>query len=400
MNEGRSQVKLGDQSTGVVLAGGAVLLVGGSVAASSLLTRYPLFGGQAVRYAAASLVLALWAQLRGQQISRPNRREWGWLAALAVVGLAGCSMLQIEATRVTNPATVGVVIGAAPLVIAVIGPVAAGRRPTGRVLAAAALVAASAATAQLGGASGRDGNLLGLVLSIGALLGVAGTSLLAAPVLRRLGPLAVSTYSCALAAGLLVPAAAADHFTEGTPLLRLPTGSEFAALVYLALAVTAVVFLAWYGAVARLGVERTGLFNGLIPVGSLIAVPLVGVGTITGAQVAGAVGVLAGIALGLTDRTAVRTQPTARNRRHQVRTAAEGVETPPGTGGAALTRPDRSYRHHPGAEVQADLEAGRDRGPHDPVVPGSARWPTRPPPHRRGCRGRPRAATRSTCPSQ
>jgi drug/metabolite transporter (DMT)-like permease len=289
-------------------------------------------------------------------------------------------MLQIEATRVTNPATVGVVLGAAPLVIAVVGPVAAGRRPTGRVLGAAALVAGSAATAQLGGASGRDGNLLGLVLSIGALLGVAGTSLLAAPVLHRLGPLAVSTYSCALAAGLLLPVAAAEHFAAGTPVLRPPTGSEFAALVYLALAVTAVVFLAWYGAVARLGVERTGLFNGLIPVGSLIAVPLVGVGTITGAQVTGAVGVLAGITLGLTDRAAVRTQPTARNRRRQVRTAAEDVETPPGSGGAALTQPDRTYPHQLAAKVQAGPVAGRDRGPHDPAVPRSARWPTVPPP--------------------
>jgi hypothetical protein len=247
------------------------------------------------------------------------------------------------------------------------------------VLAAAAVVAASTATAQLGGTSGRDGNLLGLALSIGALLGVAGTSLLAAPVLHRLGPLAVSTYSCALAAGLLLPAAAADHFAEGTPLLRAPTGSELAALVYLALAVTAVVFLAWYGAVERLGVERTGLFNGLIPVGSLVAVPLVGVGTITGAQVVGAVGVLAGITLGLTDKTAVRTQPTSEHRRRQVSRAAQEVKTPPERGGA-LTQPDRRCRRHLGAEVHAVLAAGRDRGPHDAVAQRSAPWPTRSPP--------------------
>jgi poly(3-hydroxybutyrate) depolymerase len=36
--------------------------------------------------------------------------------------------------------------------------------------------------------------------------------------------------------------------------------------------VTAVVFLAWFAAVERLGAERTGRFNGLMPVASLTAV--------------------------------------------------------------------------------------------------------------------------------
>ena len=41
------------ERAGAGLAGGSVLLVGGSVAASSLLTGYPVLGGQAVRYLAA-----------------------------------------------------------------------------------------------------------------------------------------------------------------------------------------------------------------------------------------------------------------------------------------------------------------------------------------------------------
>jgi hypothetical protein len=42
----------------------------------------------------------------------------------------------------------------------------------------------------------------------------------------------------------------------------------------------------------RLGVDRTGLFNGLIPVTSLAAVVLVGTGTITPLRSLGAVAVL------------------------------------------------------------------------------------------------------------
>ena len=49
----------------------------------------------------------------------------------------------------------------------------------------------------------------------------------------------------------------------------------------------------------RLGVDRTGLFNGLIPVTSLAAVTLTGTGTITPPRLLGAVAVLAGVLLGL-----------------------------------------------------------------------------------------------------
>jgi drug/metabolite transporter (DMT)-like permease len=62
------------------------------------------------------------------------------------------------------------------------------------------------------------------------------------------------------------------------------------------------VFLAWFSAVARLGAERTGLFNGLVPIASLIAVAVIGTGAVTGMQLAGALGVLAGVTLGLTQR--------------------------------------------------------------------------------------------------
>jgi drug/metabolite transporter (DMT)-like permease len=49
----------------------------------------------------------------------------------------------------------------------------------------------------------------------------------------------------------------------------------------------------------RLGVDRTGLFNGLIPVTSLAAVTLTGTGTITPLRLLGALAVLAGVILGL-----------------------------------------------------------------------------------------------------
>jgi len=318
------------ERTGVALAGGAVLLVGGSVAASGLLAGYPVLGGQAIRYAAAGLLLTGWARLRHQQLPRPAGREWCWLAVLAAVGLAGCSVLLIMATRAASPAGVGVIIGAAPLIIAVAGPAAAGRRPPGRVLAASGVVTAGAVVSQLASTTGWS--LPGLLLSAGALAGVAGTSLLATPLLPRLGALAVTIYACGLAAAQLLAAAVLVRLAGGPPVLRPLTGTELAALLYLAVAVTAVVFVAWFSAVERLGAERTGLFNGLIPIASLIAVAAIGTGAVTGMQLAGALSVLAGVTLGLTHRA--------------------------GPGSACCTAADRSIR---GAPVAEERRPGSDR---------------------------------------
>jgi drug/metabolite transporter (DMT)-like permease len=252
------------ERTGAGLAAGSILLVGGSVAASRLLDGYPVLGGQAVRYLAAGLLLAAWARLTRKPLPRPAGREWVWLAALAAVGLAGCSVLMIQATRVADPARVGVIIGAAPLVIIIATAITARRRPACRVLLAAAVVTAGSA-----------------------------------PVLRRLGALAVTVYACGLAGLMLLAAAAATRAAGGPPVLRVPTATQLAALAYLTVVVTAIVFIAWYGALGRLGVDRTGLFNGLVPVTSLAAVALTGTGAITPPGLLGALAVLAGVMLGL-----------------------------------------------------------------------------------------------------
>ena len=317
---------------GTGLATGSMLVVGGSVAASSLLGGYPVLGGQGVRYLAAGLLLAVWARLRRTPLPRPAGRDWAWLAALAVIGLAGCSVLLIEATRVTSPASVGVVIGAAPLVIVIAAAATAGHRPTRRVLLAAAVVTAGSAAAQLGGTAGPGPawSGTGLLLSAGALGGAVGTSLLAAPVLPRLGALAVTIYACGLAGVLLLAAAAVASADGGPPILRVPTAAQLAALSYLAVAVTAIVVLAWYAAMKRLGVDRTGLFNGLIPITALAAVAITGTGTITPLQLLAALTVLAGVILGLGRTPRVDAGTTSQAGQRPQPSAGTALPSPPG----------------------------------------------------------------------
>ena len=281
------------------MAVGSVVLVGGSVAASSLVADYPVLGGQAVRYLVAGLVLAVWGRLRHLRLARPTGREWVWLAGLALLGFAGCSVFMIEATATNDPASVGVVIGAAPLVIVIVGAIVDRLRPTWRMIAAAALVATGSAAAQLGGGQEPSFSPLGLALSLGALAGVVASTLLAAPLLPGLGALAVTSYACVLAGAALLVTAGLISLADGGPVLRVPTGVELASLAFLSIVVTAVVFIAWYGAMERLGTARTGLFNGLIPVTSLGAVALVGTGILTPLRALAALAVLAGVFLGL-----------------------------------------------------------------------------------------------------
>lgn len=284
------------ERAGVALAVGATVLVGGSVAASGLVRDYPVFGGQGLRYVVAGLLLVAWARISRHRLVRPTGRDWGWLIALAAVGQAGCSVLMIEATRVADPGSVGVIIGAAPLVIVLAGSAAARRLPSRRLIVSALIVTVGAAVAQLGsGGAGVDP--LGVLLSLGALGGAVGMTVLAAPVVPRLGALTVTVYSCVLAGAMCLLAGS----LTGTELLRVPSWTELGALVYLAVVVTAAVCIAWFAAMDRLGPARTGLFNGVIPVTSLIAVSLVGAGGVTGLQLVGALAVLVGVVLGLTD---------------------------------------------------------------------------------------------------
>jgi drug/metabolite transporter (DMT)-like permease len=69
--------------------------------------------------------------------------------------------------------------------------------------------------------------------------------------------------------------------------------------------VTMVAFVLWYSAVEALGVERTGLLSGVLPVSALLVAALLGRADLTAGRLAGAVLVGAGIAAGFLARRPV-----------------------------------------------------------------------------------------------
>lgn len=272
---------------GVAGAAGATVLVGTLMAVSATIGDYPLFTGQAIRYALAALIL-LPLVLRTPVWPR-GAREWGLLGALAATGLVGFNYCLVEAARTADPATVGAVVGASPVILALAGPLAGGYRPSARVAGCALLVAAGAVLANGFG----DGDLRGLLFSLGALAGEVLFSLLAVPLLPRLGAVRVSAYSVVLAVPLLLTAV----LVSGEA-LRFPTPSEGAAFAYLGVVITALTFLVWFDALGRLGPDRAGLFAGLIPVSAALTGTVLGLGAPSAGQLAGCLLVGLGVTCG------------------------------------------------------------------------------------------------------
>ena len=284
-----------------------MVAVGGSVAVSSLITDYPVFTAQAVRYAAGALLLWGFARLRHLPRRRTTPEERVRLAVIALTGLAGFNVAIVIALRSAEPAAVGVVVGCVPLVLAIAGPLLERRAPTARLLVAAAVVVLGAALVQ---GVGRT-SWAAFGLSLLALAGEAAYSLVAVPILPRLGPVGVSTRICVIAA---VALAVAGIAVDGTSAFEMPSGGDVAAIAFLAVVVTALAFVAWYESIGRIGVERTGLFAGLLPVSALLVGAAVGSEAVGALPLLGTLVVGAGITLGLTGLDS-RADRTARTRR-------------------------------------------------------------------------------------
>jgi drug/metabolite transporter (DMT)-like permease len=296
---------------GSLLATLALALVGSLVAASDLVEGYPLSTGQALRYALAGL--ALLALARGR-LPRLDAREALGLVALAATGLVLFNLFVIEGVRETDPATVGVIVGCVPVVLALAGPLLERRPLSGRLVVAAAVVAAGAAGVQW---AGGGITAAGLMLALGALGCEAAFSLLAVPHLKRLGPLAVSTYACLFAVPML---AVWSLLAEG-PELPVPDAAQAAALAYLGLGVTVIGFVSWYSAVGLLGVERAGLFSGVLPVSALVFSAALGVAEMAPERLLAVAVVAAGITLGVRRGSIALEEPSSA----RLRTASSGA---------------------------------------------------------------------------
>ena len=169
--------------------------------------------------------------------------------------MAGFNLAVLGAVDHIGATNTGVVIGASPVIL-----LALARPHAPNVLVAAALIVVAGA-ALVNGADARI-SAAGLAHRPRPRLGgEVGFTLLAAPLLPRLGPMRVAAW-----------AADPGHrelaiLTRGD--IPTPTATEGAAIAYLAVITTALAFVLWFGAVQQLGAAKAGLLVGLMPVAAV-----------------------------------------------------------------------------------------------------------------------------------
>lgn len=269
-----------------------MVAVGSGITVSAGLVDYPLFTAQSIRYSLAAFIVFGGARLAGWRVPLPRGRDWWWLLALAATGQALYNVAVVEAVGTAEPAAVAVFVGAVPLVLSLADSITSRTRPTPRMLGAASLVVVGGALVHGGGRT----SLSGVGWSLTALACETAFTLLAVPLLGRIGPLGVTAHTCWIAAAQLAVLAAA---TDGTDAVVLPDPSQAVAIGYLALVVTSVAFVLWYAAVQRVGPATAGLVAGLVPLaGAVTGLPL-GLTTISSALFCGAALVGIGVTLGL-----------------------------------------------------------------------------------------------------
>lgn len=255
--------------SGPLFAGLGMTLVGSQVAVSGMLVDAPLFAVQAIRYTLAALVLMLILRVTGRAVPVPRGREWAWVAGVALSGLVLFNVGVVRGVAHAEPAVIGVAVAAVPVLLALVGPLLARTRPNPSVAAAAAVVTLGAILVTGGGRT----DATGLGYALLTLVCEAGFTLLAVPVLRRLGPHGVSLHAIWIAAVALWALSLA---AEGPGAVLTLRAEHLPATLHLAVAVTVVAFLLWYTAVGRIGPGRAGLFTGVVPVASAVGGVLLG----------------------------------------------------------------------------------------------------------------------------
>ena len=257
------------RAAGIASGATAMVCVGGSVAVSGVLASGPFYFAEAIRYALACALLVGCARLTGRPVLRPRGPELLWLSAVTLTGLVIFNIALVQGASHAEPAVFGVAVACVPSLLAVAGPLIEGSRPRPRVVAAALVVTCGAGLVQGLGRS----DAVGIGYAAVVFACEAGFTLLAMPVLRRHSPWSVSVHATWLAA---VAYAAMGLLREGPGALAHLDMTDWLAIGYLAVLVTAVAFVLWWSSVGRIGASRAGLLTGVAPVAAAIAGVLLG----------------------------------------------------------------------------------------------------------------------------
>jgi drug/metabolite transporter (DMT)-like permease len=214
-----------------------------------------------------AILFVLWWWTEGGRLSA-TRAELGTLAALGLAVL-GNHLLTLFGLRYIGAAAAGVIIGASPVITALLSSLLIRDVPftsvwLGCAVSFAGVALVSGTSTEAGAQPWLGGTLIVLGLMSWALYTVGSRR-----IMERLSPLTVNWTSLAISIGLQIPLLATDQRVLQAGFETVPV-SGWLTLAYLIVFATALGQQAWLYGVQGIGPSRAGIFVNLIPVSALL----------------------------------------------------------------------------------------------------------------------------------
>ena len=240
------------------------------------------------------ILIPLWWWQEGRQVTL-SRKDLVILLSLGL-GVLGNHLLTLLGLRYVDAATAGVVIGAGPVITAVLSSFLIRDVPFRTVLPGCAVSFVGVALVSGVDSSGVEGQhpWLGGALVILGLVSWALYTVGSRRIMERLSPLTINWTTLLLSILLQVPLLWTDNrmIADGVGAVA---GSSWLALLYLIVFATALGQQAWLYGVQGVGPARAGVFVNLIPVSALVFAALVLGDRIGIKQLIGMMLILAGV---------------------------------------------------------------------------------------------------------
>ena len=289
-------------TTGVKLAE-LILFVANIVYATSYVATRATLGSIPPGALAFARLVVAWAALapfarpRAEEppVSRSDRRTIAWMGLLGFAAAYAFSHWGIARSTASNAALLIVV---EPLTMILASPFYLGERLSRRETVGAALAVIGTVLVVVNGIPGVTETLVphwqGDLLLVLAGVAYAAYSLLGRRVLDRHAPLGVTTRSLAWGAVGILPIVVAEWASGVRPLWTAPA---IAGTLYLAVVISALGYVAWNWALARVSAPRAALFLNVQPIAGALLGALLLDEPLTGFTIAGGVAIVAGLAV-------------------------------------------------------------------------------------------------------
>jgi drug/metabolite transporter (DMT)-like permease len=256
-----------------------------------------------VRLVVGAAVLIPVARLLEPAAVAPDRRDRWRIVWMGVIGFAGAFAFGHWGLARSTATNAALLIIVEPVSIMMLSPMLLGERMSRREAAGAALAVLGAVVVVLDGVPGLTravaphwrGDLL-LVLSG---LAYGAYTLLGRGVLSRHSPLRVTARSIAWGAAVMVPLAVVEWLGGARPVL---TAGAVAGSLYLAVVITALGYLLWNWALARVAAPQVAVFVTVQPIGGAMLGVLLLHEPLTVFTVAGGLLIVVGLWLTVTGR--------------------------------------------------------------------------------------------------